>query len=335
MRKLILSIFALAAVGLCASENYYIGAVSDPGDVTPPVVSSITGENNGTVTVVLDEVVTVNDGTGFTWDVAGGNQTMVYQSGSGSDTLIYKVLDGGFVTGTANVDYATVANGIEDAAGNDLASFTDTSATNNSQWTYTTGFEGVGAPTGFTEDTSVVDFDATTGALVDSESMEVLDDAGNGAVARHSFTQTSQIFIGFRIRPAATTASTDTNGTFKFWNGGTTVGLVLWSAVDNNLNARAQGGSTSSDTAISMTGTNEYWIMVEHDSTGASGSIITRISISDDAGASWDSTVSSTNGTTTNDPDTFDIRVDDATDATLRVDSFVSSSSTFNPEDIP
>ena len=105
-------------------------------DTTPPTIASATINTAGdTLTLVFSEVVTVNTSTGFTLEMSGGAAGLTYTSGSGTNTLVYSITGRNIDDDeTGTLDYATVANGIEDAAGNDLASTgeSDIAVTNNS-----------------------------------------------------------------------------------------------------------------------------------------------------------------------------------------------------------
>ncbi len=104
-------------------------------DVTAPTLSSSTVASNGnSITLAFDESVSVGAGGngGFTVSLSGGACTLTYSSGSGSSSLVYttsRTIQSG-ETGT--ISYTQPGNGIEDAAGNDLATFTGSAITNNS-----------------------------------------------------------------------------------------------------------------------------------------------------------------------------------------------------------
>lgn len=121
-------------------STFDIGAYEYGGaaDTTPPTITSATINTDGdTLTLVFDEVVTVNTSTGFTLGMSGGAAGLTYTSGSGTNTLVYAITGRNIDDDeTGTLDYATVANGIEDAAGNDLASTgeTDEAVTNNSTY---------------------------------------------------------------------------------------------------------------------------------------------------------------------------------------------------------
>lgn len=120
--------------------NWSIGAYEYGGtaDTTHPTISSATINTDGnTLTLVFSEPVTVNTSTGFTLNMSGGAAGLTYTSGSGTNTLDY-VITGRNIDDdeTGTLDYATVANGIEDAAGNDLASTGESDITVTNKSTY-------------------------------------------------------------------------------------------------------------------------------------------------------------------------------------------------------
>jgi len=107
-------------------------------DTTPPTLSSANIPTAGTtMNIVFSEAVYVGSGGsgGFTITMSGGAVTLTYSSGSGSSTLVYslsRTVDSGETC--SDFDYTQPTDGIEDIAGNDLASFTNQHAlvTNNS-----------------------------------------------------------------------------------------------------------------------------------------------------------------------------------------------------------
>ena len=108
-------------------------------DTTPPTITSATINAAGdTLTIVFSEIVSVTTSTGFTLNMNGGAAGLTYSSGSGTNSLVYLITGRNIDTAeTGTLDYVTVANGIEDASGNDLASTgeSDIAVTNNSTYT--------------------------------------------------------------------------------------------------------------------------------------------------------------------------------------------------------
>lgn len=105
-----------------------------PPDVTAPEVSTAAIGTDGTTLILgMSETVTRSGGT-FDVDcsTAGADLTCIYSSGSGSNSLVYTIGTPVNSGDTCNLDYNGAANGIEDAAGNDLAAITDGVVTNNS-----------------------------------------------------------------------------------------------------------------------------------------------------------------------------------------------------------
>jgi hypothetical protein len=110
---------------------------TDGQDVTAPTVSTRTVSANGTTfTIACSETVSVGAGGngGFTLTPTNGGAavTLSYASGSGSANLVYTASRAITRNETLTLAYVQPGNGIEDAAGNDLASFSGQAVTNNS-----------------------------------------------------------------------------------------------------------------------------------------------------------------------------------------------------------
>lgn len=108
------------------------GAVAD---TTAPVVSSVTVQSDGTVAIALTEIVYAGAGgnAGFSLSAPAGSVSLAYSSGVGTSVLIYNASRAISTTETGiTCSYVQPGNGIEDAAGNDLASFASVAVTNNS-----------------------------------------------------------------------------------------------------------------------------------------------------------------------------------------------------------
>ena len=106
-------------------------------DVTAPIFSSAAIAANGeTVTITLSEPVTGTENDTFNLDcdgASGADVVLTYASGSGSPHLVFTSGASVQSTETCNLDFNGDANDFEDAAGNDLADFTDETVTNNSE----------------------------------------------------------------------------------------------------------------------------------------------------------------------------------------------------------
>lgn len=116
--------------------NWEIGAYEYTGaDTTPPTVSTVTISSDGvTWTLACSETVSVGSGGngGFTTSMSGGSVTLTYSSGSGSSSLVYTGSRTVGVGETGTLSYTQPGNGIEDSAGNDLATFAGKAVSNNS-----------------------------------------------------------------------------------------------------------------------------------------------------------------------------------------------------------
>ena len=180
---------------ITADGGFVIGGAASisatPADVTAPTFQSATIATNGTtLTINFDENVYVGSGGsgGFDVDasVGGDNITCTYSSGSGSTALVYTLGTTVNSGETCNLDYTQPGNGIEDEAGNDLATFSNESITNNSTQTsvaWTEGFEAMSATpnlsqTGEAGDTGWTVRESTN---LGSDNVSVAQAAGGGA----------------------------------------------------------------------------------------------------------------------------------------------------------
>jgi hypothetical protein len=123
---------------LATFSNQQALVTNNSADVTAPTLSSASIPTTGdSLSIVFDETVSIGAGGngGFTITMSGGAVNLTYSSGSGSNTLVYttdRVIEAGETC--SDFDYTQPGNGVEDAAGNDLATFTNqhASVTNNS-----------------------------------------------------------------------------------------------------------------------------------------------------------------------------------------------------------
>lgn len=97
-----------------------------PDVIAPTLTSATIGTNGTTLTLVFDEIVTIGAGGsgGFSFWTEGGSASVTYSSGSGTDTLVCTL--GRTVKSTElfpEIFYTQPGDGIQDAAGNELASF--------------------------------------------------------------------------------------------------------------------------------------------------------------------------------------------------------------------
>ncbi len=109
-------------------------------DTTPPTLSSadidVTGD---TLTLNFNEIVGIGAGgsTGVTITPDGGAATVTYLSGAGTTSLVFDISRTILSGETVTLDYTNPGDGFEDLSGNDLATISGSSVTNNST---STGF---------------------------------------------------------------------------------------------------------------------------------------------------------------------------------------------------
>ena len=143
--------FTTDIAGTARPQNsvYDIGAYELDGapDTTPPAFSSASVATDGTtLTVVFGEAAVVGSGGsgGMTISVDGGGaQTATYSSGSGTTSLVYTVPTV-YSGETVTVSYTNPGDGLEDAAGNDVATISAESVTNSSTQTEAPAASGAG-----------------------------------------------------------------------------------------------------------------------------------------------------------------------------------------------
>jgi hypothetical protein len=104
-------------------------------DVTPPTLSSFTIQAGGTTAIAaFNESVTHGAGStgGWTSSLSGGACTITYASGAPGTTLTYNLGRTVYKGETGTIAYTQPGNGVEDSAGNDLATVASLSITNSS-----------------------------------------------------------------------------------------------------------------------------------------------------------------------------------------------------------
>lgn len=117
--------------GSCTSTIGPTGYNVSGEDTTDPTLSLASISSAGTeLHITLSEDVTVNTNTGFALSCSGdGDESLTYTSES-NGTLVYGIAKTVQQGETCTLAYTTGSNYIEDAAGNDLDSFTGQSVTN-------------------------------------------------------------------------------------------------------------------------------------------------------------------------------------------------------------
>ena len=114
---------------------YYVNGVyptSAPDTTAPTLVSKTITAAGTTITFAFNENVAIGLGGngGWTINMTGGAATLTYASGSGSSNLIYNISRVIAAGQTGTVSYVQPGNGVEDVAGNDLASLSNSAVTN-------------------------------------------------------------------------------------------------------------------------------------------------------------------------------------------------------------
>ena len=107
---------------------FQLNLAAGESDVTAPTLSTATIPLAGTTIVLtFSEAVSIGAGGngGFTVSLSGGAATLTYSSGSGTSQLTYTISRTVAANETGTVSYTQPGNGVEDAAGNDLATFSN------------------------------------------------------------------------------------------------------------------------------------------------------------------------------------------------------------------
>lgn len=114
---------------------YWLNLEDLVGDIVAPTVTGATINISGnSIAVEFSETVAVGVGGsgGFSLSTSGGSVGLEYASGSGTSTLNFTPARTISSTETLSLTYVNPGDGIEDAAGNDLESFSGQAVTNNS-----------------------------------------------------------------------------------------------------------------------------------------------------------------------------------------------------------
>ncbi len=141
-RAAILTLIAILSCGVVYAQKSVIvhaPEAEDPGpsDVTAPtMVSSNIASNGTTLTLVFDENVVFAGNpnvAGIAIDPSGSDTTIEYTSGEGTNQLVFTSTRSIDITETLTIAYSSTAGDIQDESGNDLATFSAVSVTNNSE----------------------------------------------------------------------------------------------------------------------------------------------------------------------------------------------------------
>jgi hypothetical protein len=157
--------FLLRVAAVCGPKG-----AAGPDVTAPALVNAVIPVAGTTLQINFTESVKFGAGgnTGFTIAMSGGAVTLTYSSGENTSTLIYttsRTVNTGETC--SDFDYTQPTNGVEDQAGNDLASFLNQQAlvTNNADTTAPTLSNVTDIKTGTTTATITVDTNEGNGTL--------------------------------------------------------------------------------------------------------------------------------------------------------------------------
>lgn len=102
-----------------------------PVDVTAPTLVSAVIVGGTVLKLTFDEAVTFGAGgnAGWTATLSGGAVTLTYSSGDGTSALLYSISRSVADSETGTVSYTQPGDGVEDIAGNDLATIASQAVT--------------------------------------------------------------------------------------------------------------------------------------------------------------------------------------------------------------
>jgi len=128
----------LAGSGTCdpdvaGTAGYSITGEAEEDETPPTLTSALINAAGTSLYLYFSETVVATINTGFAITPSGGAATLTYASGSGSSTLVYTISRAIQQSETLTGAYTQPGNGIEDAAGNDLATIESFNVTNQSQ----------------------------------------------------------------------------------------------------------------------------------------------------------------------------------------------------------
>lgn len=241
-------------------------------DTTAPTVVSRTIPAAGTTIVIVhNETVSIGAGGngGLTLSASGGACTATYSSGAGTATLTWtlsRTINSGE---TVTASYTQPGDGIEDAAGNDLASYSEQSVTNNStaggSYLIDENFESGSTPADWTVDAASFSYNYASPALAGSYSLAT---TSKTAAGYFSFTGQTDVWARGKLR-------VKTN-----WVGSISSIVGFWTSANANLTTvRFDGvmtisvkisanGGDSSASSYTLSPDTTYWFWVHYAASG-------------------------------------------------------------------
>lgn len=195
-------------------------------DVIAPLLLSVELEDDGeTLMLTFSETVVFGAGGngGFTITPSGGAATLTYDTGSGTDTLVYTTSRLIASHETLTLSYTQPGNGVEDESGNDLASLGPINVANASDYLGPPIFVGnigtrtarIGRPFTFNAGSVAYWVGETAGAVYTSEGDALPSwaslDADTGIITGTPDDLTPTLYTGIVIRKTVGMGSDDTN----------------------------------------------------------------------------------------------------------------------------
>jgi hypothetical protein len=117
------------------TADYHESSAYTFADATAPTLSSATIPTTGdSITLAFTEAVSIGAGGNAGWvpTLTGGASAMTYSSGDGTSSLVYTLARTVESGETGTLAYTQPGDGLEDAAGNDLATIASAAIVNNS-----------------------------------------------------------------------------------------------------------------------------------------------------------------------------------------------------------
>lgn len=242
-------------------------------DVTAPTVSSRTIPAAGTTIVIVhSEVVSIGAGGngGLTLSASGGAVTATYSSGAGTATLTWTLSRTVNSGETVTASYTQPGDGIEDASGNDLASFSGQSVTNNStagggSYLIDEDFESGITPGNWTVDAGTFSYNYASPALAGSYSLAT---TSTTAAGYFSFTGQTDVWARGKLR-VKTNWIGSVSSIVGFWTSAnanlTTVRFDGVMTISVKINAN---GGDSSASSYTLSPDTTYWFWVHYAASG-------------------------------------------------------------------
>lgn len=260
----------LASPGAAGSLGANKALVIDT--TAPTVVSRTIPEAGTTLVIVHSENVSIGAGGngGLTLSASGGAVTATYSSGAGTATLTWTLSRTVNSGETVTASYTQPGSGIEDTAGNDLASYSTQSVTNNStagggSYLVDEDFESGITPGNWTVDAGTFSYNYASPALAGSYS---LGTSSSTAAGYFSFTGQTDVWARGKLR-VKTNWVGSISSIVGFWTSAnanlTTVRFDGIMTISVKINAN---GGDSSASSYTLSPDTTYWFWVHYAASG-------------------------------------------------------------------